>query len=244
MKKPFFLIALAFVLVSACSLNGNKSSAFNTYYDPAFGEQITNSIEDFKADYEGENTEIGGQATVVNENAVILEIDWLKAKTLLESENDVFILFSAPWCPYCKVFNGILTDAAAKADTPIYYVNIETHPRTEYVTELSDGQWSVKCKETHDDYEEFLSELLSKTDDEFVPNKVLSSPGGEQYDTGIKYVSVPMFIRISNKDNAQYITKFALKAQDYDIGNGIGNDTEKNMLEKALRNFFANIEVN
>ncbi len=218
MRWLLLTTSLAIMLaITACGrYNDTVSSAENTTKT-----KYNNCIYEFKAEYDGDNDILGGIPTNINKNAVIYEIDWENAKELLDSKETIYMLFSASWCPYCKVVNGPLTDALVQTKTPIYYVDIEQYPRTQWgVVENEDGVLLPVQTEIHADYEEFLKEFTERTKELELPTKILYIDDEIELDTGAQYIGVPAVIRIDNSSK-QTIETAPMKSDLFDITDGL-----------------------
>ena len=226
----FIAFLLTSLLLTACDhptatekLNAEQSAYITDASQNSPSESgYHNCINEFKKEYDGENTEFGGLPTEINEKATIYEIDWDKAGELLDSNKDTFILFSASWCPYCKVMIGPLTDALAETDKPIYYVNIEKYPRTQWAAEKNNdtNEWEPVMYEEHKDYEDFLVKFFTNAPDITLPTKTVTTPDGEEIDTGVSRIAVPLLI----KANAQSDEKIKIMPLVYEPENGLQED--------------------
>ena len=88
-------------------------------------------IDEFITQYDGTQDEF--EDTVITPINPEFQVYAASFKDLIDMYGeDYYVLFSAEWCPYCQISNGVISNAAVDTDTKVYYVDSRYNPRTSY----------------------------------------------------------------------------------------------------------------
>ena len=197
--------------------------------------ELNNIIKDVAAEYNGNNDAHGGLPCVINEDAVVYGINWEEAKNLYLTKTESVILFSAPGCPYCKSDFGIITDAAVKTNTPIYYVNAEKYPRTEYTMRMfEDGTSDIVVQQPGSEGYDELVDLFVNDGVGVISSYYVHNSDGERVKTDYPKIYVPAMISIT-KDSTSV---FSISREIYDSSDGL-QENEVEPLMQALVDFMS-----
>ena len=108
---------------------------------------------------------------------------------LLEKpDGDYYVLFSAEWCFFCQLTNGILSKAAADSNKEVYYINEATSPRSSYT--IIDGKVIPYVKNDSE------TAFINKYGEENFETETVEGRNGEVFNhPTIKY---PTLFHVSN----------------------------------------------
>lgn len=176
-------------------------------YDGKKNEKLTESLDNW-----------------VNKDATIYETSWRDALNKYNNGDDFYVFCSATWCPYCNAEIGCITDAAVEAGVPIYYLDIDKYPRTNYQT--TDGK--ITMKQINYDFEEFMKTAGV----EQFPERGLDDADGKNVLCGLKTIYVPSVIHVT----PEKITMFSYPS-GFDDADGV-QENEVEILTDSLVSFF------